>query len=81
MNREPEDRGPENHEHQPNVPAQRNQNDEADARREDIETLDEPVLEGAEEVIEEDIDPRKGQSDPALIRDVESGKKTVNPYG
>jgi len=44
-------------------------------------TLDTPVLDGAEEHAETDIDPRKGEDDPALIRDVESGKKTVNPYG
>lgn len=44
-------------------------------------TLDAPVLDGAEEHDETDVDPRKGEDDPALIRDVESGKKTVNPYG
>lgn len=44
------------------------------------ETLDEPVLDGAEDHDETDVDPRKGMSDPALIRDVESGKKTANPY-
>lgn len=42
---------------------------------------DEPVLDGADEHVDEDVDPRKGLSDPALIRDIESGKKTVNPYG
>lgn len=45
------------------------------------DTLDAPVLDGAEEHDETDVDPRKGEDDPALIRDVESGKKTVNPYG
>lgn len=44
------------------------------------EELDEPVLDGAEDHDETDVDPRKGMSDPALIRDVESGKKTANPY-
>ena len=43
-------------------------------------TIDEPVLDGAEDRTP-DADPRTGTSDPALIRDVESGKKTVNPYG
>lgn len=47
----------------------------------DAATLDEAVLEGADDFDEEDIDPRKGMSDPALIRDIDSGKKTVNPYG
>ncbi|XPP27197.1 MAG: hypothetical protein ACNYNX_03175 [Leucobacter sp.] len=47
----------------------------------DEENLDEPVLDGADEHADKDVDPRKGMSDPALIRDVESGKKTVNPYG
>lgn len=46
----------------------------------DENTIDEPVLDGAEDRTP-DADPRKGKSDPALIRDVESGKKTVNPYG
>lgn len=45
------------------------------------EVIDEPVLDGSEDHSEGDIDPRKGMSDPALIRDIESGKKTVNPYG
>lgn len=45
------------------------------------ETLDEPVLDGAEDHSEKDADPRKGMSDPALIRDIESGKKSRNPYG
>ncbi|MFA5606485.1 MAG: hypothetical protein WDA07_04775 [Leucobacter sp.] len=44
-------------------------------------TMDEPVMDGAEEHREEDVDPRKGMTDPALIRDIEAGKKTTNPYG
>ncbi len=52
-------------------------NDEAHRER----VLDEPVLDGAEEHPEEQIDPREGMTDPALVRDVETGKKTVNPYG
>lgn len=43
--------------------------------------LDEPVLDGADDHSSDDVDPRKGMSDPALIRDVEQGKKTTNPYG
>ncbi len=45
------------------------------------ETIDEPVMDGATDHEDTDADPRKGMSDPALIRDVESGKKTTNPYG
>ncbi len=45
------------------------------------ETLDEPVLDGAEDHSDTEVDPRKGMSDPALIRDIEHGKKTTNPYG
>ncbi|MFV0434842.1 MAG: hypothetical protein ACK5LO_12770 [Leucobacter sp.] len=44
-------------------------------------TIDEPVLDGADEKLEDDVDPRKGLEDPALIRDVESGEATINPYG
>lgn len=44
-------------------------------------TVDEPVLEGADDHSSDDVDPRKGEDDPGLIRDVESGKKTANPYG
>ena len=45
------------------------------------ETLDEPVMDGATETFDPNADPRKGEDDPALIRDVESGKRTTNPYG
>lgn len=45
------------------------------------ESVDDPVLEGSEDHSETEIDPRKGLTDPALIRDIDSGKKTVNPYG
>lgn len=44
------------------------------------ETIDEPVMEGADEVFEGNEDPRKGMSDPALIRHPEKGDKTVAPY-
>ena len=43
--------------------------------------LDEPVLDGSDEHPDEQLDPREGMSDPALIRAVETGKRTVNPYG
>lgn len=43
-------------------------------------TLDAPVMDGATEVFNGDEDPRKGQSDPALIRHPEEGKKTANPF-
>ncbi|UOQ56759.1 hypothetical protein MUN78_13950 [Leucobacter allii] len=44
-------------------------------------TIDAPVMDGATDHSETEVDPRKGQSDPALIRDIDAGKKTVNPYG
>lgn len=47
----------------------------------DETVVDEPVLDGADDHTEDDVDPRKGMSDPALIRDIEHGEKTVNPYG
>lgn len=50
-------------------------------KHEPEETVDEPVLDGAEEHEDEDVDPRKGLSDPALIRDIDAEKKTINPYG
>lgn len=40
----------------------------------------EPVMDGAEEVFEGDEDPRKGQTDPALIRHPSEGDKTAKPY-
>lgn len=49
--------------------------------RKDTEKVDSPVLDGSEDHSEGDVDPRKGMTDPALIRDIESGEKTVNPYG
>ncbi len=45
------------------------------------ETVDEPVLDGATEHEGENVDPRKGLADPALIRDIDADKKTANPYG
>lgn len=45
------------------------------------DSLDEPVLDGAEDHSRDDIDPRKGLADPALIRDIDAEKKTTNPYG
>ncbi len=44
------------------------------------ETLDKPVLDGAEEGADDSIDPRKGQEDPALIRHPSEGDKTIAPY-
>lgn len=43
-------------------------------------TLDEPVMDGADDVFDGDVDPRKGMSDPALIRHPEKDDKTVAPY-
>jgi hypothetical protein len=55
--------------------------DRHDNAGDDEESVDEPVLAGSEDHSEDDIDPRKGLSDPALIRDIKDAKKTVNPYG
>lgn len=44
------------------------------------ETLDEPVMDGADEVFEGNEDPRKGMSDPALVRHPEKDDHTVAPY-
>ncbi|MGO3147981.1 MAG: hypothetical protein ACTIJ6_09925 [Leucobacter sp.] len=52
-----------------------------DEQHKSEEVLDEPVMDGANDHSDDDKDPRKGEEDPALIRDVESGKKTANPYG
>lgn len=46
----------------------------------DKETLDEPVLDGADEVFDGDEDPRKRQSDPGLIRHPEKDDKNTAPY-
>ena len=53
--------------------------DHSDAADEQ-ETLDEPVLDGATEPDSPDVNPRKGMADPQLIRDIETERKTVNPY-
>ena len=56
-------------------------NDDAnDATHDNEATLDAPVMDGATKIFNGDEDPRKGQSDPALIRHPEEGKKTVNPF-
>lgn len=49
---------------------------------ENDKTTDEPVLDGAEEIFEGDEDPRKGMSDPALIRHPSEGEadKNIAPY-
>lgn len=44
------------------------------------ETLDEPVMDGSTEEEASNVDPRKGQSDPALIRHPEKDDKTSAPY-
>lgn len=54
----------------------------ADAKTDGEEqVVDEPVLDGATDHQDTDVDPRKGLTDPALIRDIDAEKKTVNPYG
>jgi hypothetical protein len=55
--------------------------DAAAERDDDEQVVDEPVLDGATEHQDTDVDPRKGLTDPALIRDIDAEKKTVNPYG
>ncbi|KUF05533.1 hypothetical protein [Leucobacter sp. G161] len=44
------------------------------------ETLNEPVMDGADEVFDGDEDPRKGQADPGLIRHPEKDDKNIAPY-
>lgn len=56
-------------------------NDKNGEPTEPEETLDEPVMDGAKDHSDDNKDPRKGEEDPALIRDIDSGKKTANPYG
>ena len=53
----------------------------SDTEDPDEETVDEPVLDGADETFDGDEDPRKGDVDPALIRNLETHEPTVNPYG
>lgn len=57
------------------------QSSQPEGDRTERTTVDEPVLDGATEHANADVDPRKGLTDPALIRDVEADKKTANPYG
>lgn len=49
-------------------------------KQESEETLDEPVMDGSTEEEASNVDPRKGQSDPALIRHPEKDDKTSAPY-
>ncbi|MGO2141496.1 MAG: hypothetical protein ACTH30_13920 [Leucobacter sp.] len=51
-----------------------------DANEATPETIDEPVLDGATEPDDPDVDPRKGMTDPQLIRDTEAERPTVHPY-
>ena len=44
------------------------------------ETLDKPVMDGADEVFGGDEDPRKSEDDPALIRHPSEEDKTAAPY-
>ncbi|KAM9864051.1 hypothetical protein ACI1US_00037 [Leucobacter sp. BZR 635] len=46
----------------------------------DEETVDAPVMDGAEEKFAGNEDPRKGQSDPGLIRHPEKDDKNTAPY-
>lgn len=54
--------------------------DEADQTMPDKETLDKPVMDGADEVFEGDEDPRKGEPDPALVRHPEKKDTNTAPY-
>ncbi|MFF8816745.1 hypothetical protein ACF07D_01945 [Leucobacter sp. NPDC015123] len=44
------------------------------------DTVDEPVMDGADEEFDGDANPRKEQSDPGLIRHPDKGDKTTAPY-
>lgn len=54
--------------------------DDVDVPEPKEEAVDEPVMDGADEVFNGDEDPRKGMSDPALIRHPSKGDKTAAPY-
>ncbi|WP_161937387.1 hypothetical protein [Leucobacter sp. G161] len=51
-----------------------------DKKNTEEETIDEPVMDGADEEFDGDEDPRKGQSDPGLIRHPEKDDKNTAPY-
>ncbi|MBC9926765.1 MULTISPECIES: hypothetical protein [unclassified Leucobacter] len=53
---------------------------ERHSAHDDIESIDEPVMDGADEVFDGDEDPRKGESDPALVRHPVEDDKTIAPY-
>lgn len=55
-------------------------NKERHSKQDDKETIDEPVMDGANEVFDGDEDPRKGESDPALVRHPSEEDKTTAPY-
>lgn len=50
------------------------------AHNDDSETIDAPVMDGADEVFDGDEDPRKGEADPALVRHPVEDDKTIAPY-
>lgn len=51
-----------------------------DKKNTEEETMDEPVMDGADEEFDGDEDPRKGESDPGLIRHPEKDDKNTAPY-
>lgn len=55
--------------------------DNETAAKKTEETLDDPVMEGANDEVRGDEDPRKGLTDPALIRHPDTEKKSANPFG
>ncbi|MCW2288371.1 hypothetical protein [Leucobacter luti] len=55
-------------------------NKENDSTHDEDATANEPVMDGAEEHDAEAIDPRKGMSDPALIRHPSKHDKNTAPY-
>ncbi|GAA1617957.1 hypothetical protein [Leucobacter chromiireducens] len=55
-----------------------NEKKDPDTPSEDL--IDEPVMDGATDTMDNSADPRKGQSDPALIRHPEKGDKNTAPY-
>lgn len=58
----------------------KNSNSHPNANGEPEDTIDEPVMDGATEPDDQDADPRKGMSDPALIRHPDKGDKNAAPY-
>lgn len=61
-------------------PTQKREIDMNEKKQPTEDTVDEPVMDGADEEFDGDANPRKGQSDPGLIRHPDKNDKTTAPY-